>query len=92
MKSFTLYQISYGYVSELLDYETFKFWKELNVHSLREFSAKTLFLEIIACLLFQGLNDHRFLYNLFYKLSIISCMKVQNWVLIRPFLSIVIHA
>ena len=43
----TVYQISYGYVSQILDYESFNFWEVLNFYPDGGFLQITLFLRII---------------------------------------------
>ena len=58
-KSLTLYQISYGYVSKLLDHDTFNFWEVLNPPN--GFSANSFVSMNDTLFIFQGLEDHRFL-------------------------------
>ena len=39
----------YEYLSQVIDYDAFDFWKVLNFYSLRGFSDNNLFQEIIHC-------------------------------------------
>ena len=55
----TVYQISYGYVSQILDYESFKL--SIKFLSRRWFSANNFISKNNTSVIFEGLKNYRFL-------------------------------